>query len=312
VPPPGPGAGEQPGAAVLAEPNQAIIGKAVPLEKLTVEVEDYWVEKNPPTDVAYAALSGYISNNSTAAMALPQLDVVLMDADKREYKPSKVKLPSSVSLNPLMKAKGLWAFQVPAQVPMWCAVFRAKGGKAAYVGLTQRTPQNTELMASADYAAGALAAFASPRAALQVQYDEIKAKMAPDEAELDAAQKRFAKIEKRMKVCDDAVDAARTLLEKHVATLTAAQARLKDLEGSTAEFRHDQRTLDTQIARQAQAVQRADKDAAAAADSAKDKVAARAKVLAEAQDEVKRMKTLQTKLETQQKALDGIEKKMVE
>jgi len=315
LPPPPPPPPQEPGGVRGAQQGYPILGRAVALGKVSVELEYFWLERDPPGDSAYAALRGYLGNGSDAAMTLPPVDVTLLDNDQREYKPFKGPQSISVSLNPLMRVKGTWAFQVPTGVTLYCAQFKTRDGKAAVrISISERTPKNAELVASDDYAltAAEIAAFASPRVALQTQIAEAEVKLEPLLADLDAAEKRLAKIEKRLKVADDAVDSAKATVGKYVSAYEGAKARLKDLDANRSDFRHNARAQETQASRAEQDMARAENDAVSAAQTLKDKQAARAKVNAEAKEEAVRIKAVKTKIEAQQKVVDGLQKKLGE
>jgi len=317
--PPPPPTDEKPPVAPEEPPRmeEPIIGAPMPLGKLAIQVEDYWVEPDPPGDTACAAFSGYIANNSAAAMALPQVEVTLLDGERREYKPYKAKLPTSATLNPLMRVKGLWAFQVPAKMPMWCANFKTKEGKdikALCIGVNKRTSENAQLVGSADYRATSdeLKAFASPRFLLQQQYEKELAKMDPIISDMDAVQKRLDRLVKPKKMADTAVAAAKAAADKRAADTKDAEADLKDLEANRPAFIHDEPRWERQVGEARVRLERLIRDKASTDKALKDKLAQCDKIASQEKAEQKQLDTLKTKFDAQRKVLEDLEKKMAE
>src|SRR6185295_16484902 len=93
------------------------IGELLALGSLAIEIENYWIDDDKK-NAAYAILSGSIQNAGKQQMTLPQIEVALLDNDKRLYKPSKQTIGTG-PLNPLMKAKAVWFFELPTSVPMY-------------------------------------------------------------------------------------------------------------------------------------------------------------------------------------------------
>ncbi|MCY3021359.1 MAG: hypothetical protein NTW87_20280 [Planctomycetota bacterium] len=298
-------------AEAPAEPKPNIIGRAAALGKVTVEVEHYWVE-DVAKDTVYAALAATMANGSTTAMAMPPLDVQLGDEAGRLYKPYKTKQSGYPTLNPSMKCRNVWAFQLPAHLPMTFVQFDTRGEQPLRIFLSMRTRENADLVASDDYAAtlDELMAFASPRFAAQQQVDEATAKLGPIMADGEVLQKRLIKVEKRVKSATDAAESAKANLQRKLATVEDAKARLKDLASAPADSRHNERTQQIAIGRAEQALQKAEKDAADAAAALKDKAALRAKAEAELKDELHNVETLKAKFDAQQKAIETLQQKL--
>ena len=322
-PPPPPVPAELPGQKPPAAPEEAprieetIIGTRIPLGKLAVEVEDYWLEADPPADIACAALSGCISNHSAAAVALPQVEVTLLDGEQREYKACKSQLATNVTLNPLMKERGRWAFQVPAKMPMWCAQFKTKDGRdlqAVRIGVNKRTLENAQLAETEDYRAVSdeMKAFASPRFLQQQQHRKELAKMDPIISDMDAIQKRLDKLAKPRKVAEAAVAAAKSAADKRADDAKDTEAALKDLESNRPAFIHDAPRWERQCGEARVRLERIVWDAAAADKTLKDKLAQRDKVLNQEKEEQKQFDVLQKKFDAQRKVIEDIEKKMAE
>jgi len=314
LPSPQRGEGRGEGAAPQDLP---IIGARVPLGKLAIELEDYWLEPDPPADAACAALSGCIVNNSAAALTLPQVEVTLLDGRQREYKSCKAKLATNVTLNPLMRARGQWAFQVPAKMPMWCAQFTIKEGKdskAVCIGVNKRTSENTQLVGSDDYRATSdeLKAFASPRFLLQQQHEKELAKMDLLAADLDAAQRRLARTERQRKTAETAVAAARVAADRRAAARKDAEAAVRDLDANRPAFIHDEPRWERQAGESKIRLERATSDAASALKNVQDRVAQRDKAANQEREEKRQFDMLKTRFDAQRKVLDDLEKKMAE
>jgi hypothetical protein len=287
------------------------------LGKLAIELEDYWLEPDPPADAACAALSGCIVNNSAAALTLPQVEVTLLDGRQREYKSCKAKLATNVTLNPLMRARGQWAFQVPAKMPMWCAQFTIKEGKdskAVCIGVNKRTSENTQLVGSDDYRATSdeLKAFASPRFLLQQQHEKELAKMDLILADLDATQKHLDKLARPKKSAETALANAKAAAENRAADVKDAEADLKDLESRRPTFLHDEPRWERQCGESRVRLERLDRDAASADRAWKEKLAQRDKIANQEKEEQKQFDALNRKFDAQRKVLEDLEKKMAE
>jgi predicted nucleic acid-binding Zn-ribbon protein len=313
-PPPPPPPQTKPVEALPAGPVP-IMGAQIPLGKVAVAVENFWLEAEPPGATAFAALTAHITNISNAAIPLPTLEVSLEDADGRAYKPFKAKLPaSSGAVNPMIKQRATWAFQVPTGLQIHFAVFQGKDVTPTKIAVYARSPENEELVKSAEYAPvlTEVASFASPREATRLQYEDAKTKLGAVADELNDADKRLAKLEKKLKAADSAVDSALKNLEKYANAFASAKARIEELQRNRSDFRHGARVQETQLARAEADLTRAQRSAADAEEVVKEKHVARKKVLDEMKEEQNGLKSLKTKLDMQQKVVEDFEKKMAQ
>ncbi|MGD0093986.1 MAG: hypothetical protein ABSE73_29100 [Planctomycetota bacterium] len=300
-----------------AQANEAIIGVQLTRGKLLVQVENYWAEENPPGALVEAGLSALIGNNGAAGLQLYQVEVTLLDNDSVEYKPCKAKLPIAGMLDPQAKVRGLWAFQLPANVPIWCAQFKAKDAKSTtviQVGLTKHTPENEQLVASEDYAPRLLEfkTFASPRFVLRQQIDESIAKLEPLVAKYEAGKKSLAKLDKTVQSANKAADSAAETLAKKKDDVKEGKEYIQQLKQSFNGLIHDDRVTQGKIDHAERDQQRAESDADAAAKTLKDKEAQRAKLQTELKDGQKQLDALKNQFEQQKKAIEDLQKKLAQ
>lgn len=291
-----------------------IIGQPVGLGLLAVDVENYWVDDDTKT-TAYAVLTGSIQNTSGQPMALPPIDVALLDNDKRLYKPSKLAQPSGAKLNPLMKTKSTWFFELPPATPMYCAQFSMKQGKTeliAYVRLGERTAHNIKLMDDEDYLNEFLELMiqASPRIKAQGEYAKARGALDRIGEQRDDLRRQAAKLEKKLKTANDAADAAKANVEKAKKDSENVKEWIKDIDSNPAKFGHNRRLQDIEYGKAQTQAQRCAKNELSAAEALKEKTAAKAKLDTEMKDLQTRLKALATKFETQEKVAEKLKEKI--
>jgi len=312
IPPP-------PGDAVVepdpAENPAGIIGQTVPLGLVGIEIENYWIDDGSQKGIAYAALTGYIVNASVQPLALPTLEVTLLDHEKRQYKPAKQSLSGNVTVNPRIKVKNTWFFELPLATPMYCAQFTTRENKkvsVAYVQLLERTPQNAALIESEDYEPELLKLMldTSPRAAAAQEF--YKAKFALDQIGQDAQvlEKQLSKLEKKMKVATSALDSATRNAVDAKAAVEASKNRMKEIEANKSTFKHNIRLQENELGKVRNELARRERDEVQAAEAIKEKTAAKGKADTEIKDLQGKIKQLATKYETQEKVVIKLKEKL--
>lgn len=294
--------------------SAGIVGQPVGLGYLAVEVENFWIDDDKKT-MAYAVLTGAIQNASNTPLTLPQVDVALLDNEKRLYKPTKLPQSGSTKLNPLMKSKGTWFFELPPSTPIYCVQFSMKQGKTdlfAYVRLGERTAENVKLMESEEYQTEFLEVMmqASPRIKAQGEYYKAKGVLDRIGEQVEDAQRQIAKVEKRLKIATDAESTAKAGVDKAKKESDAVKAWIKDLDSSQSKFGHNQKLLDIEYGKATTQAQRCMKNEQSAEANLKEKSAARAKIETEIKDMQTKLKPLLTKYDAQEKVVTKLQEKI--
>jgi hypothetical protein len=291
-----------------------IVGQPVGLGYLAVEVENFWIDDDKKT-MAYAVLTGAIQNASNTPLTLPMVEVALLDNEKRLYKPTKLAQPGSTKLNPLMKNKGTWFFELPPSTPIYCVQFSMKQGKTdlfAYVRLGGRTAENVKLMESEEYQTEFLEVMmqASPRIKAQGEYYKAKGALDRIGEQVEDAQRQITKVEKRLKIASDAEASAKAGVDKAKKESDAVKAWIKDLDASQSKFGHNQKLLDIEYGKATTQAQRCMKNEQSADLNLKEKTAARTKIETEVKEMQAKLKPLLTKYDAQEKVVTKLQEKI--
>ncbi|HYG77477.1 MAG TPA: hypothetical protein VEK08_20890 [Planctomycetota bacterium] len=300
----------------VADPAVGIIGQPVALGTVAVEVENFWIDDSSQKGPAYAALSGYLVNATDQPMALPQIEVSLLDHEKRLYKSSKQTLTGGkAAVNPQIKTANTWFFELPPNTPMYCAQFATKLGKqdlAVFIQLAERTPENAALVESKEYEPTLLKLMtdASPRAVAAQEY--YKAKFALDQIGLEAQalEKQAGKIEKKLKIALKEYDNAKAASEKSKNEIADVKARIKEIEGNRSTFKHNARLQEIELGKLRNELARRERDEASAAETLDRRTKEKTKIDAEFKDIQSKLKTISTKFDAQAKNVDKAKEKL--
>ncbi|HEY3320948.1 MAG TPA: hypothetical protein VGP72_10825 [Planctomycetota bacterium] len=318
VPPPPPPPPDTPPAEVItAQPDSGIIGEKVSIGPLHVQVENYWADRGTENTPSYAALSAYLINATGTELTMPAIEVYLLDQEKRQYKPAKQQPPTAnIKVNPLIRTRTIWYFQLPSDANMYCAQFTYKPPKSkientAYVRLNGRTPENKQLVASAEYgpAMEDMMLTASPRAAIAVKFYKAASLLEEIGRDADDAETTLAKADKKLKAANKAADAAKTAAEKAKNDAKDIKQYQSDLEKNPPVFVHDRRKFDFEVGKAATATQRAEQTSLKAEDTLKQKLAEKAKLEKDFKDAETKLKNIMQKFDTQKKIVDDFKPK---